>query len=84
MIPIKRDLAKLLAKLFPYDPDQEESGKAISEAISEAIPYGRGPMGGVVGGNGFAKPLPYMKGLNGKDFVPAELKLTDLDNGTGI
>ena len=37
-------------------------------------------MGGVVG----ALPLPYMKGLNGKDFVPAELKLLDLDNGTGM
>jgi hypothetical protein len=27
---------------------------------------------------------PYTKGLNGKDFVPAELKLTDLAKGTGI
>ena len=26
----------------------------------------------------------YMKGLNGSDFVPAELKLTDLAIGTGI
>ena len=26
----------------------------------------------------------HMKGLRGKDFVPAELKLTDLAKGTGM
>jgi len=56
----------------------------IERDLAKPVPLWVGSYGW--GCRGLAKPLPlpYMKGLKGNDFVPAELKLTDLANGTGM